>query len=250
MMRPQKSREGAPLPAVAGGRSPHSLVSGLFALASDKDIDDWQRTVCHLLRSEKTLLTVNLLYPKFSPGLLPAMIGAASCGAAVAGLYGIVHDQITYTISAEYFTRLKFEQFAYADFGLAPRGFVAVIGFLATWWVGFFSGWFLARVLLPSVSGSVAVAAFVRCFAWIIVCALAAGLTGGLMASAGIYDHPGWEVAAHFLAVTDVPAFVKVAFIHNGGYLGGLIGLILAILHCKRLARAGRIGSRPSSRPL
>ena len=32
----------------------------------------------------------------------------------IAGIYGILHDQITYTISYEYFTLFKFEQFSNA----------------------------------------------------------------------------------------------------------------------------------------
>ena len=47
------------------------------------------------------------------------MLGYAVIGALIAGLYGVVHDQITYSMSPEYFTRLKFFQFRYADFGLA-----------------------------------------------------------------------------------------------------------------------------------
>jgi hypothetical protein len=32
------------------------------------------------------------------------------------------------------------------------------------------------------------------------------------------------------LEVTDTWSFVRVAYIHNAGYLGGLIGLILALV--------------------
>lgn len=61
--------------------------------------------------------------------------------AIIAGLYGIIHDQITYSISPEYFTKFKYRQF-----GLDPSLFggrrptVAIIGFLATWWAGIFIG--------------------------------------------------------------------------------------------------------------
>jgi hypothetical protein len=46
------------------------------------------------------------------------------------GLYGIVHDQLTYSISSEYFTKFKYEQFGFepAWFG-GHRPTVAVIGF-------------------------------------------------------------------------------------------------------------------------
>ena len=42
------------------------------------------------------------------------MIGFTLVGAILAGLYGILHDQITFRISKEYFTRNKFDQFHYA----------------------------------------------------------------------------------------------------------------------------------------
>lgn len=59
----------------------------------------------------------------------------------LAGLYGILHDQITYTIAPEYFTKFKFDQFGFgpAWFG-GDRWTVVVIGFLATWWTGILIG--------------------------------------------------------------------------------------------------------------
>ena len=77
------------------------------------------------------------------------MFGVAVVGAIVAGIYGVLHDQLTYSISPEYFTNLKFKQFHYADFGLGDRVFVSCIGFLATWWVGLIIARFLARRFIP-----------------------------------------------------------------------------------------------------
>ena len=59
----------------------------------------------------------------------------------LAGLYGILHDQVTYTIAPEYFTKFKYGQFGFepAWFG-GHRQTVAAIGFLATWWTGIFIG--------------------------------------------------------------------------------------------------------------
>jgi len=47
---------------------------------------------------------MNILYPKSPFAALPAMVGYAAAAAVLAGLYGIVHDQVTYSISSEYFT--------------------------------------------------------------------------------------------------------------------------------------------------
>src|SRR4026208_93064 len=59
----------------------------------------------------------------------------------IAGLYGIIHDQLTYTISPEYYTKFKFYQFGLADEGdeaifPSPRLWVSFVGFMATWWTG------------------------------------------------------------------------------------------------------------------
>jgi len=58
-------------------------------------------------------------YPKIRFAWLPAMLGYAALGSLPAGFYGIVHDQVTYSISHEYFTRLEFQQFQYANLSLS-----------------------------------------------------------------------------------------------------------------------------------
>src|SRR5690349_25031334 len=111
---------------------------------------------------------MNLLIPRFRLAWLPAMLGYSVLGALLAGCYGIVHDQITYSISEEYFTRLKVIQFRYADFGFPPRVLVAEIGFLATWWVGFIAALWLARVAVGRCESALVRRAILRGFA--VVC--------------------------------------------------------------------------------
>src|SRR5271166_328085 len=59
----------------------------------------------------------------------------------IAVVYGILNDQITYTISPEYFTKFKYLQFGVRpDLFGGDRQAVVAIGFLATWWVGLIIG--------------------------------------------------------------------------------------------------------------
>jgi hypothetical protein len=179
---------------------------------------------------------MNLLYPNIRLSWLPTMFGTASLGALIAGLYGIAHDQITYSISAEYFTRLKFNQFHWADLGLSPRLFVAEIGFLATWWVGFVGGWFLCRVTLPACPQRAAFRLSVRGFLIMIGCAFAATCIGYLY---GVTQDPqpdnsGLADLATSIGIAEVRNFVRVAYIHNASYLGGLIGLVASIIYVRR----------------
>ena len=163
------------------------------------------------------------------------MFGLAVMGALIAGAYGILHDQISYTISPEYFTKLKFEQFHYANFGFPRRVFVGEVGFLATWWVGFFAAWFLARLSVPTWSIKKAFQYTLTGFGIVFGSAMAAGIIGGVV---GYYrrsnsDFTGWQENTVMNGVRDLPAFVNVAYIHNAGYLGALVGLIAALGYLK-----------------
>ena len=69
--------------------------------------------------------------------LLACAIFMAIC-TILAGAYGALNDQVTYSISPEYYTELKFEQFK-LDREIvesAPRFAAAIVGIKATWWMG------------------------------------------------------------------------------------------------------------------
>jgi hypothetical protein len=47
-------------------------------------------------------------------------------------------------------------------------------------------------------------------------------------------DYSSWQDLAQTHGIRDLPGFVRVAYIHNSSYLGGLIGLVAAIIHLQR----------------
>ena len=57
-------------------------------------------------------------------------------------------------------------------------------------------------------------------------------------------DYSEWAPLASLLQVSDVRSFVCVAYIHNAGYLGGLTGLVIALLILKFRPEKG---DRPQS---
>jgi hypothetical protein len=184
---------------------------------------------------------VNFLFPKFSASRLPTMVRIALLGAVVAGCYGALHDQVSYAISPEYFTKLKFRQFSYADFGWQPQLFAAEVGFLATWWVGLLAGWFVARAGLAEMPAAERSACTVRSFAIILTVAPAAGLAGAVLGVVMTRDGNlgGWHHWRQELGIEDLRAFVIVAYLHAAGYLGALVGLVLSIVYVRRcLARS------------
>ena len=56
-------------------------------------------------------------------------------GCLFAGLYGIIHNQISYTVSPEYFHAFKFQQFNIPP-SLQNRIGASIVGWGASWWMG------------------------------------------------------------------------------------------------------------------
>lgn len=198
---------------------------------------------------------MNLLYPRIRLQHLPAILGHAALGAVIAAIFGILHDQITFSISAEYFTRFKFLQFHYANLGLPQRIFVAEIGVLATWWVGLIAGWFIARKTVPNFRPQVALLRSLKSFAVMFLIALLGSIAGyafGVIRGPNA-DYSNWIRFASQYTVQDLPAFVRVAYIHNASYLGGLVGLLAALVilrrDCKELKDWSETTSRGSDLP-
>ena len=146
----------------------------------------------------------------------------------IAGLYGAIHDQLSYTVSPEYFTRFKYDQFGFepAWFG-GHRATVAVIGFLATWLVGLFIAVFLAPLGLL-FKDQVQMRMEIQRAVIITLGTAATFSLLGLVYGWFLIDHApsGWYLPE---GLTDPHAFLAVGSMHNMGYLGGVFGLCLAV---------------------
>jgi hypothetical protein len=167
--------------------------------------------------------------PQIPRADLPALLAFTLAGALIAGGYGVLHDQITFAIGPEYFRNFKFDQFRYADLGLGEGIFVSSIGFLATWWVGAIGGWILARRILSTCSPRMAYRRICGGFLIVFAGAALGGLLGYLY---GLWrgpdaDYSAWQSALQQYRVSDIWSFMRVAYIHNAGYIGGLVGLLL-----------------------
>jgi hypothetical protein len=57
----------------------------------------------------------------------------------IAGAYGAIHDQISYTVAPSYYHDFKFIQFAIAP-ELQNRLGASIVGWSATWWMGLVIG--------------------------------------------------------------------------------------------------------------
>lgn len=173
-------------------------------------------------------------YPRLNRVQLPAMMRITLLGGLVGGIYGFFHDLLTYSISSEYFTRMKFDQFSHVDIGLPPHLFAAQIGFIAAGAVGLAAGWFIARTAVPVWPARVALQKAMCAFLLMILIAGAAAAAGYVI---GLKTKVGgilWNDLCASLGIANVPAFLQVALIHTAGYFGALGGLLVAIVYLRR----------------
>jgi|JI7StandDraft_1071085.scaffolds.fasta_scaffold47991_2 hypothetical protein len=155
----------------------------------------------------------------------------------LASFYGAIHDQITYSISSEYFTVFKFDQFGFQDWGHQnPRLTTALIGVLATWWVGLYIGIFLALVGLIHSNYKLMFRNVLKSILITLGITAIFGFIGFILE----YFNPEvYENCCFPYTIKDGKSFKIVGSIHNYGYIGGeigaFVGLVYQIMIKKRL---------------
>ena len=159
----------------------------------------------------------------------------------VAALYGLLHDQLTYTLSPEYYTKFKFIQFGLSETGEEaifsdPRAEVSIVGVMATWWMGIPIGLILGITAFFRRNWRDMVVITLKSFPIIIGIAFTTGLIGLIY---GYYQAShdlksftkGWYIPNDLREIKD---FVAVGSMHNFSYIGGLLGCIFAIIYMVR----------------
>lgn len=146
----------------------------------------------------------------------------------LAGLFGIIHDQVTFSICPEYFTKFKYRQFNFKaeDFG-SDRLTVAAIGFLATWWVGMFIGIVLGFTSLLLKDSNMMKSVVIKSLQIIFLITILFSFLGFIygryyLTQKGV----DWWLPGD---LNDLKGFITVGSIHNFSYIGGIIGLMAGI---------------------
>ena len=151
----------------------------------------------------------------------------------LSGLYGTIHDQVTYTISPEYFTKLKCQKFGIDPSRLGGhRRSVALIGFLASWWMGIFIGIMLGLTGLIFRHHKTMRKVIMNGIKVTLVTTILFGFIGYLWGRFYLVEKgvEGWLPDN----IVDKDHFIIVGSIHNFSYLGGIAGIFLAIIYMVR----------------
>jgi len=150
----------------------------------------------------------------------------------VAGLFGIVHDQISYSVSNEYFTKFKFIQFRLLDVNLPDRFRAGVVGLLASWWMGIPLGILCGLAGFMQRSPSLMRRALIWSLPVIAAFTLAVALAGlaygwHQTTTIDLAGYRGWFIPHD---VKELRRFLCAGYMHNSAYIGGGLSIPAALL--------------------
>jgi len=148
----------------------------------------------------------------------------------LAGVYGMVHDQISYTVSPEYFTKFKFRQFGLVDWDLPDRVRAAMVGFLASWWMGIPIGLLVGGMGFMHPGPRRMFKVTLESYWVLIIFTFLFGLGGlgfGWLQTRHLNPpgYHGWFIPDD---VADLRRFLCAGYMHNSSYLGGILGIFVA----------------------
>jgi len=153
--------------------------------------------------------------------LVPVLLAVACL---FAGTYGAVHNQISYTVSPEYFTQFKFHQFNIEN--IPHRFGAAIVGWEAAWWMGIVIGVVLIPAGLVIRGTRDYFWGMIRVFAIVASTTLVVGLAALAIAFATVDRNSVGDFTRYGNEISDDVAFARAWTMHNFSYLGGLIGII------------------------
>jgi hypothetical protein len=142
-----------------------------------------------------------------------------------AGLYGALHNQISYTVAPEYFTQFKFHQFQISA-GTPHRLGAALVGFYAAWWMGIVIGIILIPLGLLIRGEANYFWGMIRVFGVVTSTTLLVGLTALSFAFVMVDRNNAGQISRYGHEIADDVAFLRAGTMHNFSYLGGLAGII------------------------
>ncbi|MDR0313437.1 MAG: hypothetical protein LBI14_07545 [Treponema sp.] len=146
----------------------------------------------------------------------------------MAGIYGFLHDQISYTVSPEYFTCFKFQQFKIPD-SLHSRLGAGIVGIKATWWMGIVIGIIIIPIglIIPGWKN------YFKVMMLTFSCACVTALLTGIIALIyGLSNYSATNLPRFNVPneVVDKISFCVVGNMHNLSYIGGLLGIFVGVV--------------------
>ncbi len=153
-----------------------------------------------------------------------------------AGAFGALHNQISYSVGSDYFHQFKFRQFGIPP-DLPPRIGAAIVGWRASCWMGVVVGLppFLLGLLLLSPARKFWSAGLRAVLAVIVTATLFSGI--GLIFGFVTIDAQMAAKLPFPESIADRVGFARAGVMHDASYLGGFLGIFIAVWIIFRASR-------------
>lgn len=165
-----------------------------------------------------------------------------------AGIYGAIHNQISYTVAPEYFTQFKFLQFRIVE-NTPHRIGAAIVGWNAAWWMGIVIGGILIPFGLVIRGNANYFWGMIRVFGIVTLTTLVVGLVALAIAYVLVDASNVGRIPRYSNEISDEVAFARAGTMHNFSYLGGLVGIVnggVAILWLRQRSKTA-VSSVPAN---
>lgn len=154
----------------------------------------------------------------------------------LAACYGAIHNQLSYGIAPEYFTKIKFQRA-----GVTPslwggeRSGAAYVGVVSSWWVGALAALLLGPIGMIHPDRTM----FRRTLRAVLIVLGTAIVCGGLGYVLGLILGSCGLVPPSYGSRYDFPdRLFAVQWMHACGYLGVVFGLLIGMVDLRRIACA------------
>lgn len=146
----------------------------------------------------------------------------------MAGIYGVILHQVSYTLGADYFHNYKFVQFQ-MDTETPPRLGAAITGWKSSWWMGLVIGVPLLALALLARDAAAYGKLCRLGFLTVIVTTIVAGVATIVVTFAVLTPD---NLPPRFTGQGDADwlGFARAGFLLEASFLGALLGLALAAL--------------------
>jgi len=146
----------------------------------------------------------------------------------IASLFGAIHNQISYSVSSEFFKNFLFGNFGVYDWEINnDRILASLVGILGSYWVGLILGIIYSTIFLflktENNFKNILNAILIN-----IAFAFLGSFVGYIIGSFINLENSGVSVDFG----TQYPQnYIEAAYMHNGSYYGGIVGLIAGIIY-------------------
>ena len=142
----------------------------------------------------------------------------------VAGLYGVIHNQVSYTVSLDYFHQYKFIQFNIAS-SFQNRIGASIVGWHASWWMGIVIGIIIIPVGLIIPTPKKYLITVSKSFSIVAFTSFITGISALVYAFLTINNDNVQEIIIYNNTISDPTSFMRAGTMHNFSYIGGLLGI-------------------------